>query len=123
MPALTVASKELADLFSVLSHPHRVRIILELRDGERDVKGLQAVLGISHSAVSQHLSVMRAHKVVAERREGRHVFYRACQPELYRWLMGGLPLIQGELRTAERVRFALEDARQILGDPPADRES
>src|SRR5260370_39295740 len=75
MPEPFLVTKELADLLGVLAHPHRIRIIEELREAERDVNTLQAALGISHSGVSQHLSVLRAHRLVAERRGGGHGFY------------------------------------------------
>jgi DNA-binding transcriptional ArsR family regulator len=49
MPHRVLVAKGLADFLSVLSHPNRIRIIEELRDGERDVKSLQDALGVSHS--------------------------------------------------------------------------
>ena len=110
MSSHAVACKELSVLLSVLSHPHRVRIALELRLGERDVSALQGALGTSHSAVSQHLSVLRSHRLVSERREGRHVFYRLRQPELSRWLLGGLGVLQGDQQVTEDVRTALRSA-------------
>src|SRR5690349_16992863 len=80
VPHRVLVTRELAELLAALGHPHRIRIIEELRDGECDVKTLQDSLGISHSGVSQHLMVLRAHRVVCERRQGRHVFYRLRQP-------------------------------------------
>ena len=73
-------------MFSVLAHPHRLRIVEELGSDERDVASLQSALGISHSGVSQHLSQLRALELVIERREGRHVFYRLMHPELAAWI-------------------------------------
>ncbi|MCS6911915.1 MAG: metalloregulator ArsR/SmtB family transcription factor [Myxococcales bacterium] len=110
MSSRAVACKELAVLLSVLSHPYRVRIVLELREGERDVGTLQEALGTSHSAVSQHLAVLRSHRLVAERRAGRHVFYRLCQPDLARWLREGLRLLQRDLHVSAEVRAAIEAA-------------
>lgn len=111
-----IVSKELADFLGVLAHPHRLRIVEELRDEERDVNSLQALLGISHSGVSQHLSVLRAHRIVAERREGRHVFYRLKQPQLARWLREGTRLLQAEFEASEVVRNAIEDVRAGWSD-------
>ncbi|MCP6768773.1 metalloregulator ArsR/SmtB family transcription factor, partial [Klebsiella pneumoniae] len=67
MPHRDLVTKELAELLGVLAHPHRIRIIEELRDGEHDVNSLQQVLGISHSGVSQHLMVLRASRLVSVR--------------------------------------------------------
>lgn len=106
-----LVSKELANLLAVLSHPHRVRIVAELRDDERGVNTLQEVLGISHSGVSQHLSVLRAHRVVAERREGRHVYYRLRQPDLARWMLAGIAFLEGSSAQSESIREAIEHVK------------
>jgi DNA-binding transcriptional ArsR family regulator len=113
MPHRAVVAKELADLMAALSHPGRVRIVEELRDGERDVNALQAALQISHSGVSQHLGVLRAHRLVAERREGRHVFYRLCQPELAAWLADAMQFLEGETSAADDLRKAIKKARAV----------
>src|SRR5258707_17928 len=111
MPEPFLVTKELADLLGVLAHPHRIRIIEELRETERDVNTLQTALGISHSGVSQHLSVLRAHRLVAERREGRHVYYHLRQPKLARWLVDGIEFVAGTQEVAEDVRQAIETLR------------
>jgi DNA-binding transcriptional ArsR family regulator len=111
VPEPFLVTKELADLLGVLAHPHRIRIIEELRETERDVNTLQTALGISHSGVSQHLSVLRAHRLVAERREGRHVFYHLRQPKLARWLVDGIEFVAGTQEIAEDVRQAIETLR------------
>ncbi|MFN7938605.1 MAG: metalloregulator ArsR/SmtB family transcription factor [Bryobacteraceae bacterium] len=108
MPNRTVVSKELAKLLGVLSHPHRIRIIEELRDGEKDVNSLQNVLGVSHSGVSQHLSLLRSHRVVEERREGRHVFYHLMQPAIARWLTEGLDFLEVTATQVTELREAVE---------------
>jgi DNA-binding transcriptional ArsR family regulator len=110
-PEPFLVTKELADLLGVLAHPHRIRIIEELRETERDVNSLQAALGISHSGVSQHLSVLRAHRLVAERREGRHVYYHLRHPRLARWLIEGIEFVAGTQEVAEDVRQAIESIR------------
>jgi DNA-binding transcriptional ArsR family regulator len=111
MPEPFLVTKELADLLGVLAHPHRIRIIEELRETERDVNSLQAALGISHSGVSQHLSVLRAHRLVAERRAGRHVYYHLRQTKLARWLVEGIEFVAGTQEVAEDVRQAIESMR------------
>lgn len=113
MPSRTVAARELAKLFSVFSHPDRLRIVEELRDGERDVNALQLLLGCSHSRVSQNLSVLRAHRLVVERRDGRHVFYRLMRPEMAEWLLLGLKYLEADLADVVERRLAIEAARQV----------
>ena len=112
MPFRSTASKKLAELFGLLSNPNRVRLIAELSSrGELDVNSLEQELGISHSAVSQHLSLMRAHRIVAERRDGRHVFYRLTQDKLAAWILNGLEFLQREFEQVEPEREDLAQAR------------
>jgi DNA-binding transcriptional ArsR family regulator len=113
MPFRSLVSKELAKLLGVLSHPHRIRIIEELRDGERDVHSLQEELGTSHSAVSQHLMLLRAHRLVTERRQGRQVFYHLCQPGIASWLMEATLFLKQETALAEELREAIEKTRRL----------
>lgn len=118
MPERLLVSKELAALLGVLSHPHRIRIIEELRDQELDVNSLQEILGISHSGVSQHLGLLRAHRIVVERREGRHVFYRLRQPELAAWLVEGMEFIGGSPGDYEELRSAVERVKVLWPHGP-----
>jgi DNA-binding transcriptional ArsR family regulator len=108
-----IAARELAKFFGVFSHPDRLRIAEELREGERDVNALQEALGVSHSRTSQNLAVLRSHRVVLERREGRHVFYRLSHPEVADWVLGGLRFIEADLADVVQRRLALEAARQV----------
>ncbi len=117
MPARSLVSKELADLLNVLAHPHRIRIVEELRSGEMDVNGMQAILGVSHSRVSQHLSVLRSHRIVVERRDGRHVFYRLVQPGLSGWLLDGLAFLAGGAQHGDEVREAVEKTESLWRSP------
>jgi len=113
MPSRHIIAKELAELFGVFSHPDRVRIVEELREGERDVNALQGALGVSHSRTSQNLSVLRMHRVVAERREGRHVFYRLVQPDMASWILGGIQFLEADAANAQARQTAIEEVRQM----------
>ena len=116
MPFREMVTEELAKLFNVLSHPHRIRIIEELRDGELDVNALEETLQISHSRVSQQLSLLRNHNLVCTRREGRHVYYSLTEPELARWLLEGLEFIVSRLDKSKELRSAVEEARHVWMD-------
>ncbi len=118
MPSRVFVAKELAGIFGILSHPDRVRIVAELRNGEKDVNSLQSALGVSHSRVSQHLSGLRAHRLVVERRDGRHVFYHLAQPALAHWLLDGLAFVEGELQMNEQIRQAVEQVRTMWRETP-----
>lgn len=113
MPYRFLAATKLAEFLSAIAHPRRVQIVEELRSGETDVGSLQVKLGISHSNVSQHLAVLRTHRVVAERREGRHVFYRLCSSELAEWLVDGMRFVPEATELNEEVKNALRDAKLV----------
>ena len=119
MPARKIVAKELAALLGVLSHPARLQLVEELGQGERDVNALTAALGIAQSGVSQHLALLRAHRVVAERREGRHVYYRLRRPDLAAWLAAGLDFIGGPADDLVDMPDMVRAARAIwTGDGP-----
>lgn len=66
----------LAETFQVLASPTRLRLIEALTGGEMCVCDLAAVSGVSQSAVSHHLRMMRALRLVRYRKESRMAYYR-----------------------------------------------
>ena len=111
MPSRQVVAKELAELFKIFSHPDRIRVIEELRGGEKDVNTLLEALDLPGPRVSQHLSLLRAHRFVEERRDGRHHFYRLTQPDMAEWVIDGLNFIEG--RIASLSASTIESAKQL----------
>ncbi|ACV69546.1 ArsR/SmtB family transcription factor [Desulfohalobium retbaense] len=67
---------EVAELFKVLGDATRVKILYSLSQAELCVCDLSRVLGMSVSAVSHQLRVLRAARLVAYRKEGKMAFYR-----------------------------------------------
>ena len=63
-------------VFRALADPSRRAIFERLTRGEAPVKDLTARFDISQPAVSQHLAALRNAGLVAERRDGRLVYYR-----------------------------------------------
>jgi DNA-binding transcriptional ArsR family regulator len=68
-------STHLADLFSALSDPTRLRIISVLLEGEMNVGDLAGQLEMTESAVSHQLRGLRQLKLVRARKNGRQVYY------------------------------------------------
>jgi ArsR family transcriptional regulator len=68
-------STHLADLFSALSDPTRLRIISVLLEGEMNVGEIAAQLAMTESAVSHQLRGLRQMRLVHSRKDGRQVFY------------------------------------------------
>lgn len=98
-------SKEVADLFKVLAHCDRVRLIEELRLGEKDVTGIAKALDLPATRVSQHLAALRSHRLVRDRHEGRQHFYRLTQPAIASWILDALPFLE--------VRSPIEDGPHL----------
>ena len=71
---------EATRLLRALSNEHRLMILCQLGDGEMQVSQLQALVGLSQSALSQHLARLREDGMVATRRDGTAVFYRIHDP-------------------------------------------
>lgn len=65
----------LAALFGVLADPNRVRLVAALEREELCVSDLAATVGLSNSATSHQLRLLRSLGLVRARREGRCVYY------------------------------------------------
>lgn len=65
----------LSDFFKVMSDSTRMRIMAALDNGEMCVCDLSEVLGMTKSAISHQLKVLKDARLVKFRREGKNVFY------------------------------------------------
>lgn len=66
---------EAAALLKALAHPARLLVLCQLVEGESSVGQLQPLTGLSMSALSQHLAVLRDMALVETRRESQTIFY------------------------------------------------
>jgi ArsR family transcriptional regulator, lead/cadmium/zinc/bismuth-responsive transcriptional repressor len=69
-------AQRMADFFGLLADANRLRILSLLADNELCVGDLAIALEMSDSAVSHQLKTLRALRLVAHRKQGRHVFYQ-----------------------------------------------
>lgn len=67
---------EQARIFKALGHPSRLLMVDALRDGEKCVCDLQALVGDDMSTVSRHLSVLREAGIVSSEKRGTNIYYR-----------------------------------------------
>lgn len=67
--------KESADLFKLLSVDKRIEIIELLKKEPMSVNALAEALGITQSAISQHLRVLKAAGLVTDERRGYWIYY------------------------------------------------
>jgi DNA-binding transcriptional ArsR family regulator len=68
-------ASQLAELFSSLSDPNRLRILSVLLQGETHVQLISETVAMSQSAVSHQLRGLRQMRIVRARKQGRMVFY------------------------------------------------
>lgn len=72
----TPREERLSETFRLLADPGRMRIVIELHaQGELAVGELAEAAGLSPTACSQQLRLLRGARLVRRRREGRHVHY------------------------------------------------
>jgi DNA-binding transcriptional ArsR family regulator len=94
----------IAECMQALSAPSRLRLLYTLRDGEAGVGELAQMTGMTPSAASQQLRILRHLRFVATRRDGRSILYRLHD--------GHVAVLLGE------ARKHLEHAALGWTDPP-----
>jgi DNA-binding transcriptional ArsR family regulator len=97
----------LAETFKVLGDATRVRIIDAISRAERCVQDIAEIVGLSESAVSHQLRLLRGMRLVRPRRDGRMVFYTLDDHHIVGLFEQGL----------EHVEERAEQARNIASAP------
>jgi len=76
----------LAETFGALADSNRAKIVYSLLEQELCVCDIAAVVGISESAVSQHLRILRNLRLVKQRKEGRMMYYSLDDDHIHKLL-------------------------------------
>lgn len=98
-----------AQLFRVLGHPVRIRILELLSGGERTVGDLQAELQLDSSGTSQHLAALRQQGVLESRRVGTSVYYRLRDPRVSQLLAVARQILSSALSESQSLLSELAD--------------
>ena len=99
----------IAELMQALATPSRVRLLYAIREREAAVGDLAAAVGITPSAASQQLRILRHLRFVATRRAGKTIVYRLHDDHVAALL--------------DEVRNHLDHARlSWTATPPPDRQ-
>jgi len=88
------SASALAETFKVLGDPTRVRILDALARAETPVCDLAEALGVTQSAVSHQLRLLRSMRLVRSRRDGRHVYYALDDDHIVKLFRQGLEHVQ-----------------------------
>lgn len=74
---------EVAKLLKAIGNERRLLVLCQLVEmGEASAGTLGTAIGLSQSAMSQHLAVMREEGLLSTRREGTTIFYTIAEPKL-----------------------------------------
>lgn len=75
--------QHVAEYFSILSEPMRLKLLNLLRDEEKCVQDLVAATDTSQANVSKHLKVMLQAGILTRRSEGTSAYYRVDDPLIF----------------------------------------
>lgn len=73
---------EAAECLRTLAHPHRLRMIQMLLQGDFPVGDLAEACGIPSAMASEHLRLMQRCAFLTSEKDGRKVYYRVAEPHL-----------------------------------------
>ncbi len=76
------ALEQAAECLRTLAHPHRLRMIQMMFQGEYTVGELAADCGIAPAAASEHLRLLLRCGFLTSERQGRKVIYQVAEPHL-----------------------------------------
>ena len=99
-----------SSLLKAMANKQRLMILCHLVEGEKTVGALRDRIGLSQSALSQHLAKLRHDGLVETRRAGTSVFYALASPQaaaimetLYQLFCGGAARRDGSERAESRL--------------------
>lgn len=73
---------EAAECLRTLAHPHRLRMVQMLLQGDFTVAELAEACGLPSAMASEHLRLMQRCGFLSSEKDGRKVFYRVSEPHL-----------------------------------------
>ena len=106
MERLAHAFDAVAAYFGVLSEPTRLRIMHAICEEEKTVSQIVEELGATQTNISRHLNLMYRSGVLARRKEGNQVHYRAADPAM----------VEICRSVCNRIAAQLDEKRPLRGD-------
>ena len=85
----------LTEFFKMLGNPTRIRILLLLMEQDANVSDLAEQLGMTQSAVSHQLNLLKSNKLVRRRRDGKMIFYALVDEHVQMVIEKGTEHIRG----------------------------
>lgn len=97
-----------AELFRVIGHPVRLRVLELLCERDHSVPEMLAELAIDAGSLAAELGALRHHRLISQQRTGSEVAYSLLTPSIAQVLTGGRRVLHESLAEAESLRL---DAR------------
>ena len=115
------AETQVADYLKILGSPFRIQILFSIGYGEACVCHLEAILKKRQAYISQHLMVMRDAGILDTRRDGKYIYYRVADKNLFELLKstaGILNISSGSLpELAESTKHIRCECPQCQSEP------
>ena len=96
-----------ADFLRVLGHPMRLKIIEELKGGEKSVGYLVDKFKVGQSSISRHLIALRDTGVLRSRQEGTTVYYDISDHDIFQVLRPIAVMLKKKFKISERILSTL----------------
>ncbi len=106
-------------ILRALAGNSRFKIVLLLNGRELCVCELEEILGVSQSAVSQHVRILKEAGLLKETREGQWVFYSLEKDKLREELKGLIELLDADLEAVGGLEREVTELRRLERDPKA----
>ncbi|MBF8185732.1 winged helix-turn-helix transcriptional regulator [Nonomuraea sp. K274] len=104
-----------AELFRLLGHPVRIRVLELLQDGPMQVRELLTAIEVEPTGLSQHLAVLRRSGMVTAQREGSTVVYALAGGDVAELLRAARQLLTAKLSGQHELLGELLQAKGQSG--------
>lgn len=92
-----------ADFLKILGHPVRLKLIEELKHGEKSVGFLVDKFKIGQSSISRHLLALRHAGILSSRQEKTTVYYNVTDHDIFQVLRPIAIMLRKKLKASEKV--------------------
>ena len=96
-----------ADFLKILGHPVRLKLIEELKSGEKSVGYLVAKFKIGQSSISRHLLALRNTGILSSRQEKTTVFYDIADHDIFHVLRPIAVMLHKKFKASEKMLATL----------------
>jgi len=86
--------KKIAEYLKVLGSPFRIQILLSIGYGEACVCHLETLLKKRQAYISQHLMVLRDAGILDTRRDGKYIYYRVADQEIFELIRSSAQILE-----------------------------